>query len=116
VQPAVPPTPADGSLVASDGRGAETKSTDGFTLSADDTALLGFYFGADVRTLIIKLHDRVLQNPQAKPASLGSVTSEPITDRQLRTQLHKVMKAESLSKTFANAGTPGYASHFQFAT
>lgn len=91
MQPVVQPNPAaDTSHVVSEDT-VDSQSTSSFTLSDNDTALLGFYFGANIRASILKLHEKVLQNPQAKPASIGSVTSEPITDRQLRTQLHKVM-------------------------
>jgi hypothetical protein len=116
-QPVVPPNPpVDGPNAISKGNAADTQSASDFTLSDDDTALLGFYFGADVRTLILKLHDRALKSPQAKPASFVSVTSEPITDRQLRTKLHQVIALHWALKEFANLDLLGYASHFQFAT
>jgi hypothetical protein len=77
----------------SEGAAPDTQRTDSFTLSADDTALLDSYFGVNVRMAILKLHEKVLLNPKAKPGSLGSVYSEPITDRQLRGKLHQVVIA-----------------------
>jgi hypothetical protein len=92
VHPVVTPNPpADVSHVVSEGPVADAELTIGFTLTAHDTALLDSYFGVDVRTAILKLYEKVLRNPQAKPGSLGFVSSEPITDRQLRGQLHQVI-------------------------
>jgi hypothetical protein len=92
VHPVVPSnSPEDVSQVASKGPLADLEPTNGFTLSADDTTLLDSYFGVDVRTAIVKLYGKVLRNPHAKPGSLGSVFSEPITDRQLRGRLHQVI-------------------------
>lgn len=87
VQPVVLPNLSeDVSQVVSEGAMA-----DGFTLKANDTALLDAYFGANIRTAVVKLYEKVLRSPQAKPGSLGFVCSEPITDRQLRGKLHQVI-------------------------
>lgn len=59
-------------------------------ISADDEALLTKYFGDDVRTTIIKFHDRIQQTPDAKAGTFGAIYSKPIVDRQLRTAIHKV--------------------------
>jgi hypothetical protein len=92
VQSIVPPNSSgDVSQVASEGAVADAQAVDGSTLNIDDTAILDSYFGANVRTAVVKLYEKVLRNPQAKPGSLGFVSSEPITDRQLRGKLHQVM-------------------------
>ena len=92
VHPVVPSNPTeDVSQVASEGPLADLEPRNAFTLSPDDATLLDSYFGVDVRTAIVKLYGKVLRNPHAKPVSLGSVFSEPITDRQLRGRLHQVI-------------------------
>lgn len=91
VHPVPSNQPEDVPQVASEGLLADPEPTNGFTLSSDDTTLLDSYFGVDVRTAIVKLYGKVLRNPHAKPGSLGSVFSEPITDRQLRGRLHQVI-------------------------
>jgi hypothetical protein len=96
VHPEVPPNPPDDvSQVVSAGPLTDSEPKNGFTLSADDTALLDSYFGTNVRTAVMKLYEKVLRNPLSKPGSLGSVFSEPITDRQLRGRLHQVIKIPS---------------------
>lgn len=92
VQSVVPPNPPeDVSRAVSEGAVADAQLIVGFALSADDRALLDSYFGANVRTAVVKLYENVLRSPQAKPGSLGFVSSEPITDRQLRGKLHQVI-------------------------
>jgi hypothetical protein len=66
----------------------ETKEE--FKLSAEDEVLLDKYFGAGVREQIVKLYEKILAKPNEKAAAYGSVTSEPILDRELRTKLHQV--------------------------
>jgi tRNA pseudouridine13 synthase len=63
-----------------------------FVLTPEDEALLDKYFGATVRIDIIKMYQEILAKPNQKAAVYGSVTSQPITDRELRTQLHKDMR------------------------
>lgn len=86
---------ADGSRPVSEGTVVDPRPIDGFTMSTDDTAILDSYFGVHTRVAILNLHEKLLLNPQAKPGSLGSVSSEPITDRQLRGRLHQVGIAHS---------------------
>ena len=68
----------------------DDKKTNAFILNDDDTALLDSYFGGPVRASIVKLYERIVKQPNAKTASYGSVTSEPITDRELRKKMHQV--------------------------
>lgn len=88
---AVPDLPEDASQPVIEGAAADAQPSSGFTLGSDDTALLDSYFGVNVRAAILKLYEKVLLSPHAKPGSLGSVSSEPITDRQLRGKLHQVI-------------------------
>ncbi|KAI9721840.1 MAG: hypothetical protein M1812_002176 [Candelaria pacifica] len=63
-----------------------------FQLSADDEALLESYFGAATVKSILALNDRILASPDAKARSFGTVVSSVITDRELRTNIHKAMR------------------------
>jgi hypothetical protein len=96
---------------------ANNRSTDNFALSSEDTALLDSYFGADTRHSIVNMHEKILQKLNAKPASFGSISSQPIADRQLRTKIHKV--AEQITPprahylTLANISIIGHASYFR---
>lgn len=76
---AAPPTPASTAAVA-----------DSFALGSEDGVLLDNYFGANVREQIVKMYKKILAKPNEKAATYGSVTSEPILDRELRTKLHQV--------------------------
>ncbi len=76
--------------VVSEESNANGPPTGSATLSSEDSALLDSYFGTAVREEIVQLYERVLKKPDAKAGSFGSVSSDPITDRQRRTQLHKV--------------------------
>ena len=88
----LPNSSGDISQVASEAAVSDAQAVNGFTLNIHDTALLDSYYGANVRTAVVKLYEKVLRNPQAKPGSFGFVSSEPITDRQLRGKLHQVIK------------------------
>lgn len=77
--PAAPPTPANAAAAA-----------DLFALVSEDEVLLDNYFGANVREQIVKMYKKILAKPNEKAATYGSVTSEPILDRELRTKLHQV--------------------------
>lgn len=64
-------------------------------VSDDDLKLLTSYFGNEVRDLMLALYNKVLERPGGKAASYGSVVSEVIKDRQLRTQIHQVSSPSS---------------------
>lgn len=70
--------------------GDAAATADSFTLAPEDEVLLDNYFGANVREQIVKMYKKILAKPNEKAATYGSVTSEPILDRELRTKLHQV--------------------------
>lgn len=70
--------------------GNAAAAADSFALAPEDEVLLDNYFGADVREQIVKMYKKILAKPNEKAATYGSVTSEPILDRELRTKLHHV--------------------------
>lgn len=70
--------------------GNAAATAESFALTPDDEVLLDNYFGADVREQIVKMYKKILAKPNEKAATYGSVTSEPILDRELRTKLHHV--------------------------
>lgn len=80
--------PTTSTAPAAPGNAAAT--ADAFALAPEDEVLLDTYFGADVREQIVKMYKKILAKPNEKAATYGSVTSEPILDRELRTKLHHV--------------------------
>lgn len=70
--------------------GNAAATADSFALAPEDEVLLDNYFGADVREQIVKMYKKILAKPNEKAATYGSVTSDPILDRELRTKLHQV--------------------------
>lgn len=70
--------------------GDAAAAADAFALAPEDEVLLDTYFGANVREQIVKMYKKILAKPNEKAATYGSVTSEPILDRELRTKLHHV--------------------------
>ncbi|TAQ88272.1 hypothetical protein B7494_g3369 [Chlorociboria aeruginascens] len=58
-------------------------------ISPEDNEKLNSYFGPALKDGIVKLYEKILAKPDAKPASFGSLLSEPITDRALRGRLHQ---------------------------
>lgn len=89
-----------------------SEAKDDFILSTEDEALLDNYFGADVRDQIVKMYKRILAKPNEKAATYGSVTSEPILDRALRTQLHQDMRRIFSSKLETSTDKDGYIKIF----
>jgi tRNA pseudouridine13 synthase len=59
-----------------------------FIIDAKDHELLTKYFGAKLKDELVEFHEKILSKPNAKPATFGSLLSEPITDRPLRGRLH----------------------------
>ena len=59
-----------------------------FIIDPKDHELLTKYFGATLKDELIEFHGKILSKPKAKPATFGSLLSEPITDRPLRGRLH----------------------------
>jgi len=53
---------------------------------------LASFFGAEVTKLVVALHERILKRPNAKLREYGTVKSAIITDRELRTKIHQVMR------------------------
>jgi hypothetical protein len=86
-----PATPGDAATTA-----------DSFALAPEDEVLLDNYFGANVREQIVKMYKKILAKPNEKAATYGSVTSEPILDRELRTKLHQVCEYVDNSRVYIN--------------
>lgn len=70
--------------------GDAAAAAESFALAPEDEVSLDNYFGADIREQIVKMYKKILAKPNEKAATYGSVTSEPILDRELRTKLHHV--------------------------
>jgi len=80
--------------------------------SPEDVALLDSYFGIVVRQSVMKLYEKVVLHPDAKASSLGSVMSQPITDRQLRTMIHQVRDDSGFYQhAITNSSLLGHAPH-----
>lgn len=60
-----------------------------FTLDPEDDTLLVKYFDVALKDDLVKFHIKILERPNAKPASFGSLVSAPITDRVLRGRIHQ---------------------------
>lgn len=61
-----------------------------FKLSPEDEECLKSYFSAQVIQELVVLNNRILANPNARPSAHGEVKADPITDRAIRTSMHKV--------------------------
>lgn len=83
-----------------------------FALSSEDEVLLDGYFGAEVRGKIVKMYQHILSKPDQKAAVYGSVTSDPILDRELRTKLHQDMRRIFSSKLETSTDKDGYIKIF----
>ena len=86
-----------------------------FALTSEDEALLHGYFGADVTAKIVKMYKHILSKPNEKAAVYGSVVSEPILDRELRTKLHQDMRRIFNSKLETSTDKDGYIKIFAAA-
>lgn len=60
-----------------------------FTLDPEDDELLVKYFDAAFRDDLVSFQKKILAKPHAKPATFGSLSSSPITDRVLRGRIHQ---------------------------
>ncbi|RDW70150.1 hypothetical protein BP5796_08547 [Coleophoma crateriformis] len=58
-------------------------------LSADDEALLASYFGDTIKEQLIKFHAEVVSKPDKKASLFGSLMSDPIPDKEIRTKVHQ---------------------------
>ena len=61
-------------------------------LSKEDKAHLESFFGEEVVAKIVELFNRVVNSPRRKLTEYGTVTSENITDRGIRTEIHKAIR------------------------
>ena len=80
----------DGSEDLSKEATSKGKTLDRSFINPEDIAILDKYLTTDVRSQILKLYEMVMQKPNARPSSFGSVNTNPVTDRQIRTQIHQV--------------------------
>lgn len=72
----------------------DKQPTPPFTITDADAALLEEYFGSANRSAILIMNTKIMSRPDAKAASFGSILTDSITDRQLRTKIHQVRPCE----------------------
>ncbi|KFY37287.1 hypothetical protein V494_04829 [Pseudogymnoascus sp. VKM F-4513 (FW-928)] len=101
------PTAADSAKPPTATPSSAAATADSFALTPEDEVLLDNYFGADVREQIVKMYKKILAKPNEKAATYGSVTSEPILDRALRTKLHQDMRRIFDSRLETNTDKDG---------
>ena len=78
----------EAATVAAKQSSVDTQST-AFILDPEDEELLIKYFSADFKDDLVNFQKRILAKPKAKPATLGSLLSSPVTDRVLRGRIHQ---------------------------
>ncbi|KAI9675909.1 MAG: hypothetical protein M1829_003147 [Trizodia sp. TS-e1964] len=74
---------------------AEDQSQDDlqmFKVPAEDQALLATYFNPKITRAILIFNEKILESPMSKPKAFGIITSEPISDRALRTTIHREIR------------------------
>jgi hypothetical protein len=81
------PTPAVDSVTPNPPSGEQQQSA---AISAEDLTLLSSFFDDEMREKVIKMYEKMLANPDGKPSTFGSLSFGPITDRQVRTNIHTV--------------------------
>ena len=86
-----------------------------FAITSEDEAILHGYFGTDVTAKIVKMYKHILSKPNEKAAVYGSIVSEPILDRELRTKLHQDMRRIFNSKLETSTDKDGYIKIFAAA-
>ncbi|MCJ1262370.1 hypothetical protein MMC22_002240 [Lobaria immixta] len=64
----------------------------GFQLATEDRELLVSYFDVEVVDSILALYNRIIHSPHRKPKEYGTVKSANITDREIRTKIHKALR------------------------
>ncbi|OAX78429.1 hypothetical protein ACJ72_07265, partial [Emergomyces africanus] len=99
---------------AESGNGAETEApkpaapeTPTFKLSDEDNTLLEEYFGPETTQRIILLHSRALARPTAKASDIGSVKSDVITNKDLRTKIHQAIRRVFASRLESSTDNDG---------
>ncbi|KZF24052.1 putative pseudouridine synthase TruD/Pus7 [Xylona heveae TC161] len=92
---------------ANEDKSQDEKATEEFKVTPEDHASLVSIFGPEVVASIIELHEKILQTPNAKPKSFDKITSETITDRDLRTQMHQLMRRVFCSRLETSTGSDG---------
>lgn len=69
---------------------SEVDASRKFSLSEADAALLDGYFDQHTRKQLVKFYEKIIAEPNAKPFTFGSLSTPPMTDRSLRSQMHQV--------------------------
>ncbi len=59
-------------------------------LDSEDIVLLDSFIGEETRKSVVRMYEKALQRPDANSASFGSVASQPIAEKGLRTRIHQV--------------------------
>lgn len=73
-----------------DKEASSSKDSDTFRLTEEDATLLDSYFDKHTREQLVKLYEKIVASPAAKPFTFGSLSTPPMTDRNLRGQMHQV--------------------------
>lgn len=68
----------------------KAKKPEPFVLSDTDALLLDSYFDETTRHTIVKFYERITAQPNARAQTFGSIFTPPMSDRQLRGQMHAV--------------------------
>jgi tRNA pseudouridine13 synthase len=61
-------------------------------IAAEDKEMLLSFFDSQTVDLIVALYDRIINSPLRKPKEYGTVRSAPITDRDMRTNIHHAIR------------------------
>lgn len=69
-----------------------SRESDTFCLTEEDAALLDSYFDKHTREQLVKLYEKIVASPAAKPFTFGSLNTPPMADRSLRGQMHQVCR------------------------
>ena len=73
----------------------------------DDEAFLHSALGADATQKLVNLYRKILKSPDAKAKTYGKVQSEPMADRELRTQTHQALRRIFSSKLESQTDADG---------
>lgn len=71
---------------------SEAVSKPKFVIKPEDDALLLSYFGQNLKEGIIRFHQVVFEQPNSRLEYTGASCTEPITDKDFRTQIHDNMR------------------------
>ncbi|PQE12108.1 uridine synthase protein [Rutstroemia sp. NJR-2017a BVV2] len=85
-------TPSDPTNPSAEASGVAVSQSPVKELRPNDLELLAEYFGSTLAPQIVEMDKKIQQKPNAKPATIGSLTSEPVDDKQRRGRLHQFVR------------------------